>query len=211
MASVHQDVPSFCWLGRQAYEATYERLRRRAWELAEAAAAEVIWACEHDPVYTTGRRGVIKLRRDRLEAPIVHTDRGGEITYHGPGQLMLYPVVHLRRRKIAARAYVALLEQSCIELLADLGIAAGRRCGWPGVWIGDAKIAAIGLRISRGVAYHGMALNVAVAPGWFDAINACGTGRANINLSDCLHELPALPELAAYWAGCCLALLDRPV
>lgn len=202
--------PRVVWLGRQPYAGMYARLRRRARLLAEGAAPEVIWCCEHEPVYTIGRRGIARLRRPSLDAPVVPTDRGGEITYHGPGQLLLYPVLHLRRRRLAARRYVGLLERACIDLLRDLGVPARRRDGMPGVWLGDGKIAAVGLRISRGVAYHGMALNVDVDPRWFAAIDACGTGMPSVNLREHLREVPPLPALAERWAAHLLrAIHDR--
>lgn len=191
------------WLGRQAYEPMWRRLQQQAKDLAEGKAAEVIWSCEHEPVYTTGRRGIDNRVVDRLPAPLLQVDRGGETTFHGPGQVMLYPVIHLRRRGMGVRRYVALLEQSCIDLLADYDIAAERRCGFPGVWVanggaGTAKVAALGVRVVHGVAYHGMALNVSVASHWFAAINPCGTGSAVVNAAD-LADLPANGELADRW------------
>jgi len=177
----------------------WQRLRAHAAALAAGEAGEVIWCCEHEPVYTTGRRGVDN-RRAALPAPFVRTDRGGETTFHGPGQLMLYPVLSLRRYGLGVKAYVQLLEQSCIDLLAEYGIAAERRPGFPGVWTTRGKIAALGLHVARGVAYHGMALNVHVDARWFAAIDPCGTGLAVDRMAD--HGVtPALPALAKCWAA----------
>jgi len=139
----------------------------------------------------------------------VHTDRGGETTFHGTGQVMLYPVIHLKQREIYPKRYVHLLEQSAINLLAELGIGAGRRCGLPGVWTDDGKIAAIGLRIQKGVAYHGMALNVDVAPDWFTAINPCGTGKKSVNISRYVEQWPEFPLLACRWSEHFIRLLRR--
>ncbi|MCF7821768.1 MAG: lipoyl(octanoyl) transferase LipB [Mariprofundaceae bacterium] len=177
----------------------WQRLQERADAVASGLGAEVIWACEHAPVYTTGRRGVDNREQPTLPAPLIHTDRGGETTFHGAGQLMFYPVIHLKQRHISPKAYVRLLEQSCINLLAEYGLTAERRCSLPGVWTNEGKIAAIGLRIREGVAYHGMALNVKVEPGWFAAINPCGTGLESINLENYIEDIPEMSGLAKRW------------
>jgi len=190
----------FSWLGRQDYVAFREKMQQHADLLQHGDAREIIWSCEHEPVYTTGKRGVDNRRQTALPAPLIETDRGGETTYHGPGQVMLYPILSLRSRGLGVRDYVCLLEQSCIDLLDHQGIAAARRDGLPGIWIGAAKIAAIGLRISHGVVWHGMALNVSVPPQWFAAINPCGTGLAVSCLADFNHP-PPLAELADQWYG----------
>ena len=203
------DTPSFAWLGRQPYEPMWQRLQMRAADVASGQAAEIIWACEHEPVYTTGRRAVENRRQSELPAPLIHTDRGGETTFHGPGQLMLYPIIHLKQRHISPRSYVRLLEQSCIDLLAEWHLSAGRRPSLPGVWTKDGKIAAIGLRIRDGVAYHGMALNLAVKPHWFAAINPCGTGLRSINLQECIKDMPQPFPLAEQWQHHLITLLSR--
>jgi len=195
------------WLGRMAYESMWRTLVQQAAVVAEGG-DEVLWSCEHDPVYTTGRRGVDNRLLETLPAPFVRTDRGGETTFHGPGQLLLYPVIHLRRRTLGVKAYVYLLEQSCINLLQSLGVEAHRRKGFPGVWTVRGKIAALGVRVRRGVAYHGMALNVTVDRRWFAAINPCGTGLAVDRLMACGLS-PALPELAQDWHSMFSRLLSE--
>jgi len=202
--------PPFRWLGRVDYAGMWQRMQAKANALSVAQNAvdeEVIWACEHDPVYTTGRRGIDNRRHAALPAPLVVTDRGGETTFHGPGQVMLYPVLSLRARDIGVRDFVCLLEQSCIDLLDGYGIAAGRREGLPGVWVGKAKIAAIGLRVSHGVVWHGMALNVDVAADWFAAINACGAGLGVTSMR--AHtEPPVLADAATAWYALLCARLE---
>ncbi len=190
---------SFKWLGVQPYEPLWQRLQAEAAAVASGQRSEIIWACEHDPVYTTGRRSVDNREQPTLPAPLIHTDRGGETTFHGPGQLMFYPLIHLKQRHISPRAYVHLLEQSCINLLAEWKLSAGRRCSLPGVWMDAGKISAIGLRIREGVAYHGMALNVTVEPHWFAAINPCGTGLKSVNLQDYTKNIPRMPQLSERW------------
>lgn len=186
------------WLVRQPYESTWKMLQARVETVLAGFDKEIIFSCEHEPVYTTGRRGVDNRLGKLLPAPVVHSDRGGEMTFHGPGQLMLYPIIHLRGRKLGVKAYVHLLEQSCIDLLRSQGVEAERRCGFPGVWSGQGKVAALGVRITRGVAYHGMALNVDVDSEWFAAINPCGLQSGIVSLSRFVEPLP-LPELATMW------------
>jgi len=186
------------WLGRQPYEPVWQKLRAHADAVASGNAKEIIFSCEHEPVYTTGRRGVDNRLGESLPAPVMLSDRGGEMTFHGPGQVMLYPIINLRARDIGVKAYVHLLEQSCIDVLQSLGIEAKRNCGFPGVWTQQGKIAALGVRVSRGVAYHGMALNMAIDPKWFAAINPCGLNSGVVNISDVVDPVP-LPELAKLW------------
>lgn len=197
----------FEWLGHRLYEPIWQRLQQHAVEVAGGTACEIIWACEHEPVYTTGRRAVDNRTQDELPAPLIRTDRGGETTFHGTGQLMLYPIIDLKNRGLAPRRYVHLLEQSAIDLLAPMGVHAERICTLPGVWVDGEKIAAIGLRISGGIAYHGMALNVDVKPEWFDPINPCGTGKKSISLSRWIKPAPELKQLAGEWSACLQQLL----
>jgi len=191
--------PTYEWLGHQPYQAIWQTLQTRAGTVLKDPATEIIFSCEHDPVYTTGKRGIDNRLTETLPAPVIHTDRGGEMTFHGPGQLMLYPVMHLRARKLGVKAYVHVLEQSCIDLLQSLGVIATRRCGFPGVWTEQGKIAALGVRVTHGVAYHGMALNVDVEPAWFAAINPCGLQSGIISVSHLIHESLPLSPLAERW------------
>ncbi len=199
---------NYKWLGRESYELVWHRLQAEADAVALGDAEEIILSCEHEPVYTTGRRGVDNRLGDRLPAPMIQSDRGGEMTFHGPDQLMLYPVINLRLREIGVKAYVHLLEQSCIELLKWLGVDAERRCGFPGVWTIEGKVAALGVRVTRGVAYHGMALNVDVDPAWFAAINPCGLQSGIVSIS-CFIEPVPLPELAERWRQLLTDLLEQ--
>lgn len=168
------------WLGTIDY--------LRAWELQAATVAErragrgvdTLYLLEHPPTYTVGRRGgrehllVDDDTLARLEAVVYEVDRGGDITYHGPGQLVAYLLLDMRRRGIGVRPLVRQMEQAVINLLADYGVAAEGRTDAPGVYVGAAKIAALGLRVRNGCCYHGLALNVDVALEPFSAINPCG-------------------------------------
>jgi len=187
----------------------WQQLQNRAADVAAGREGEIIWSCEHEPVYTTGRRAVDNRQQDELPAPLIHTDRGGETTFHGTGQLMLYPIIRLKARGISPKRYVHLLEQSVIDLLADIDINAERICGLPGVWVNGEKIAAIGLRIQNGIAYHGMALNVDVKSEWFDPINPCGTGRKSTNIANYLLQWPEMDTLGSRWSEHLQRLLSR--
>ncbi len=196
-----QCFPVFEWLGRQPYRWMWQRMLSRAQEIADHQAGEIIWTCEHDPVYTTGRRGVNNRLGGGLAAPFIGSDRGGETTFHGPGQLLFYPVISLRGRGLGVKQYVHILERSCINMLDDLDIQSTQRSGFPGVWTERGKIAALGLHVTKGVVYHGMALNVSVEPHWFAAINPCGISAPAVNLS-LFRVPPSLADLAEAWHVC---------
>ena len=161
-------------LGRVNYEPTWSAMQ--AFTAARAAgAADELWLLEHPPVYTLGVAGRAEhLPRVANGIPVVRTDRGGQITYHGPGQVVLYTLLDLRRRGLAVRPLVRLLELSVIDLLAAYGIAAAARVEAPGVYVAGAKIAALGLRIRNGCCYHGLAFNADMDLTPFRAIDPCG-------------------------------------
>ncbi len=148
-----------------------------------------IWLCQHPPVFTQGLAGKPEhLLRD-IGIPVVKIDRGGQITYHGPGQLVAYLLLDLKRRNLGVKGLVHRIEQALIDLLAEYGIAAVRRPGAPGVYVDEAKIAALGLKIKNGCCYHGLSLNVAMDLAPFAAINPCGyEGLAVTQLSELCAE-----------------------
>ncbi|MDY6829083.1 MAG: lipoyl(octanoyl) transferase LipB [Pseudomonadota bacterium] len=170
--------------GLQPYEPTWRRMRAFT-DQRDLESADELWQLQHQPVYTLGQAG----REEHLltpgKVPVVRTDRGGQVTYHGPGQLVLYVLLELRRYGLGVRTLVELLEQSMIECLMRYGVDARVQPGAPGVYVGDAKIAALGLRIRHGRSYHGLALNLDLDTGPFDAINPCGyPGLATTRLVD---------------------------
>lgn len=170
--------------GRVDYASALEAMRRFTAGRGSATADE-LWLLEHEPVYTLGMSCRLLPRPAAGAIPVVATDRGGQITYHGPGQLVAYVLMDLRRRRDGVRGVVSALEQVVIDLLCGLGIAAERRPGAPGVYVGGAKIAALGLRVRRGCTYHGLSLNVDVDLAPFSAIDPCGyPGLAVTRLSD---------------------------
>ena len=166
--------------------------------------ADELWCCEHPPIYTLGQAGKPEHLLHDNGIPLLKIDRGGQITYHGPGQVVIYLLVDLNRRGIKVKEFVFRIEQAIIDLLSEQGLAARRLEGAPGVYVvrgdGIAKIASLGLRIRRGCSYHGLSLNVAMDLSPFSAINPCGyAGLAVTQTSDLGIALDAgkLSELLA--------------
>jgi lipoyl(octanoyl) transferase len=160
-------------LGLVDYLPTYEAMRRFSAERDEGSADE-IWTLQHPPVFTVGLAGRAEHLPRSGDIPIEHIDRGGQITYHGPGQAIVYLLLDLSRRDLKVRQLVQLAEQAAIDLLADFNIGAQRVVGAPGVYVAGAKIAALGLRIRKGCCYHGISLNVDMDLAPFSAIDPCG-------------------------------------
>jgi lipoyl(octanoyl) transferase len=160
-------------LGRVDYEPTWRAMQAFTAGRGPDTPDE-LWLVEHPPVFTLGQAG----RREHVLAdvgiPVIAIDRGGQVTYHGPGQVVVYVLLDLRRRGYGVKDLVSRLEQAVIDLLAGLGVAAERLAGAPGVYVGGVKIAALGLRIRNGCSYHGLALNVAMDLAPYSAINPCG-------------------------------------
>lgn len=160
-------------LGRVDYTSTFQAMQdftaRRS-----AETPDEIWIVEHDPVFTLGQAGKPEHLLNDIGIPVVKIDRGGQITYHGPGQVVIYLLLDLSRLKIKVRELVTSIEQAVIDFLAVYGLTAERRSGAPGVYVGDAKIAALGLKIKNGCSYHGLSLNVDMDLSPFAAINPCG-------------------------------------
>ncbi|HWM29408.1 MAG TPA: lipoyl(octanoyl) transferase LipB [Woeseiaceae bacterium] len=161
------------FLGRQEFEPTWRAMQRFTEERG-AATRDEIWFTEHPPVFTLG----LNASREHLLAPgdipVVQIDRGGQVTYHGPGQLMVYPLLDLKRSGLNIRSLVTALERSVVELAGEFGIEASSRREAPGVYVAGRKLASIGLRVRRGASYHGMALNVNLDLEPFSRINPCG-------------------------------------
>ena len=155
-------------LGRVAYQPTWEKMRAFTRGRQDSTPDE-LWLLEHAPVYTVGQGAAVPPVGNSI--PVVKTDRGGDITYHGPGQIVVYTLIDLARRSIKVKRFVWLLEQAALDLLRGRG---ERKAGAPGVYVGGAKIAALGIRVVRGRAYHGLALNVDMDLSPFNAIDPCG-------------------------------------
>ncbi|MHB1398287.1 MAG: lipoyl(octanoyl) transferase LipB [Trichloromonadaceae bacterium] len=171
-------------LGRQPYEPVWQRMQKFSASRGPDTPDE-IWLLEHDPVFTLGREGKAEHLLEAGEIPLVRVDRGGQITYHGPGQLVVYLLLDLRRRRLGVRRLVEQLEQSLCALLAGYGIKGHLIPSAPGVYVNGAKIASLGLRVSQGRTSHGLALNINMDQQPFAQINPCGhQGLAVTQLKD---------------------------
>ena len=166
-------APALKWLGCVDYEPTWRAMQRRT-DAATRDTPDEIWFLEHPPVFTMGMNAKVEHLLAPGNIPVVNIDRGGQVTYHGPGQLVVYPLLDLSRQKLGVRALVEGIEGAVIATLAVWGIEAYGKRDAPGVYVGGRKIASVGLRIRRGRSYHGLALNVAMDLEPFARINPCG-------------------------------------
>ncbi|WP_322521796.1 lipoyl(octanoyl) transferase LipB [Guyparkeria halophila] len=187
----------FRWLGEaRDYRATWAAMRRYTARRTPET-PDAFWALTHPPVFTQGLAGRPEHLLNPGCIPVVPTDRGGQVTYHGPGQLMLYTLVDLRRAGLGPRDWVQRLEQAVIDWLDARGVAAERRADAPGVYVNDAKIAALGLKIRQGRCYHGLSFNIDMDLAPFARINPCGyEGLAVTDVKRLLGETGALPDIA---------------
>ena len=160
-------------LGRTDYQPVWQAMKSFT-DSRKSDTADEFWQTEHNPVYTQGLNGRNEHLLNTGNIPVIQVDRGGQVTYHGPGQLVVYCLVDLNRIGIGIRSLVTVIEQSIIRLLGDYGIDAHARKDAPGVYVGDAKIAALGLRVRKGCCYHGLSLNLDMDLQPFAGINPCG-------------------------------------
>lgn len=160
-------------LGRVDYLRTLEAMRAFTGN-RDATTPDALWLLEHAPVYTLGQGADAAHGPRGSDIPVFRVERGGQVTYHGPGQVVLYTLVDLARRTIKVREFVRLLEDTIIDVLAEHGVAGARRPGAPGVYVDGAKVAALGIRVARGRAFHGLALNVDMDLAPFSSIDPCG-------------------------------------
>ena len=161
------------YLGIQDYESVFSAQQQFTRNRCEHDPDE-LWVVAHPPVFTLGQAGKTEHVLDAGGIPLVRSDRGGQVTYHGPGQVVIYTLLNIRRLNLTVKSLVTSIEQSVIDYLSDLGLQAETRTGAPGVYVQQQKIAALGLRITRGYSYHGLSLNVAMDLTPFDGINPCG-------------------------------------
>ena len=165
--------PQIKHLGLTDYATVWHAMQRFTHE-REASAADELWLTQHHPVYTQGLNGRKEHVLNPRGIPVLQVDRGGQVTYHGPGQLVLYTLLNIDRLKLGVRQLVSCLEQTVIEVLAEYAVTAEARRDAPGVYVGEAKIAALGLRVRKGNCYHGLSLNVAMDLDPFSGIDPCG-------------------------------------
>jgi lipoyl(octanoyl) transferase len=160
-------------LGRQSYVPVWRAMQAFT-DARDDATADELWLVEHDPVFTLGQAGKPEHVLMPGEIPVIQVDRGGQVTYHGPGQIVAYPLLDLKRLKIGVRDYVCKIEQSIIDTLGEWNILGLRREGAPGVYVDGAKVAALGIRVRRGCTFHGLAFNIAMDLAPYRRINPCG-------------------------------------
>lgn len=160
-------------LGRQPYEPVWRAMQAFT-DARGADTPDELWLVEHDPVFTLGQAGKDEHVLMPGDIPVIHVDRGGQVTYHGPGQIVLYPLLDLRRLKVGVREYVDRIEQAVIDTLAEWNIEGARKDGAPGVYVAGAKVMALGIRVRRGCTFHGLAFNIAMDLSPYQRINPCG-------------------------------------
>jgi len=195
------------WLGMIDYQEAWDLQARLAHERAQRLISDQLLLLEHQHVFTFGRRGRTEnvLSNDEqitaAGAQLIHSDRGGDVTYHGPGQLVGYPILFLEETERDVPGYVRHLEEAVIRTLADYGIAAGRERQYPGVWVGDEKICAVGVKISEWVTLHGFALNVSTDLDFFRHIVPCGiAGKGVTSMERLLPGVPAVRKVGDAFA-----------
>lgn len=183
-------------LGLVDYQPTLEAMRTLTAE-RDGETADEIWLLQHPPVFTQGQAGKAEHLLAPGDIPVIQVERGGQVTYHGPGQLVGYLMLDLRRLGLGVRELVTAMEQSLVELLASYGVTAAPKADAPGVYVDGAKIASLGLRVRRGCSFHGLALNVAMDMQPFQRINPCGySGLQMVQLSELVAEPVAIEEVA---------------
>ena len=172
-------------LGLCAYEPVWRAMQRFT-EQRDASTEDELWLLEHEPIFTLGQAGKPEHLLMPGAIPVLRVDRGGQVTYHGPGQIVAYPLFDLRRMGVGVKELVCRIEQVVIDTCAHFGVVAKRRPGAPGVYVGEAKIAALGLRVRRGASLHGLAFNIDMDLRPFLGINPCGySGLQVTQLLDC--------------------------
>ncbi|MFP3342082.1 lipoyl(octanoyl) transferase LipB [Vreelandella venusta] len=199
-------------LGHRAYLPVWEAMRELT-DNRDEATADQFWLVEHDPVFTQGQAGKPEHLLMPGDIPVVNTDRGGQVTYHGPGQVVLYPLLDVRRGKIGVRDLVSAIENAVIAVLAEYDVSAWAKPDAPGVYVntehGEAKIASLGLRIRRGASYHGVALNVDGDLSPFARINPCGYAGMQVTRLADVATLSTDHDVGEQLASALAAQLNR--
>lgn len=209
----NQAAIELCHLGHRPYLPVWEAMRERT-DTRDSTTPDQFWLVEHDPVFTQGQAGKPEHLLMPGDIPVVKTDRGGQVTYHGPGQIVLYPLLDVRRGNVGVRELVTALENAVISVLALYRVSAWAKPDAPGVYVetahGEAKIASLGLRIRRGASYHGVALNVTGDLSPFERINPCGyAGMKVTRLADLVASPPAASQVGGQLAAALAGILNR--
>lgn len=194
--------------GRVDYNLCWDEMRAFTAQ-RDGATPDEVWLVEHAPVFTLGLAGKPEHILHASDIPVVRSDRGGQVTYHGPGQVIAYTLIDLKRRALTVRGLVHRLEACAIELLGEYGVEAARMVGAPGVYVGGAKVAALGVRIVRGCSYHGLALNVDMDLNPFTCINPCGYAGMRVTQMRDLGISAAPMQVASQLASITTRQMDQ--
>ena len=204
-----------CNLGRRDYETVWRSMAHYT-DTRGNDAVDQIWCVEHPPVFTQGQAGKAEHLLNTGDIPVVQVDRGGQVTYHGPGQLVVYPLLDLRRSKTGVRDLVTALEEATVAMLAEYGVSAAPRPDAPGVYLTDGpragnKIASIGLRVRRGCSFHGIAINIDMDLGPFLRINPCGyAGMQMVQMAEIIQPTPEWGDVAGKFVSALQQKLQIP-
>ncbi|WP_413663141.1 lipoyl(octanoyl) transferase LipB [Microbulbifer sp. CNSA002] len=202
-------------LARRDYKSVWQAMSRYT-DSRDGETADEIWCVEHEPVFTQGQAGKAEHLLNTGDIPVVQVDRGGQVTYHGPGQLVVYPLLDLRRAKIGVRDLVTALETATVAMLETFGVAAAPRADAPGVYLTEgpragSKIASIGLRVRRGCSFHGIAINIDMDLAPFLRINPCGyAGMQMVQIAEILEPTPSWSQVAEIFVRELLHTLQLP-
>lgn len=188
-----ESKPLVKYLGMTDYGQTWQQMKDFTFQ-RDSKTRDEIWITEHPPVFTQGQNGKAEHILDSGDIPVIHIDRGGQVTYHGPGQLVVYCLLNLPRLGLGVRALITHIEEAIITLLDDYGLKAAARADAPGVYVGEAKIAALGLRIRKGCCYHGLSLNIDMDLSPFQRINPCGFEHLTVTQTSDFNISIDLPQ-----------------
>lgn len=198
------------YLGRMDYEPVWDAMKAYT-DTRDSSSGDEIWVVEHPPVFTQGQAGKAEHVLAPGSIPVVQVDRGGQVTYHGPGQLVVYFLIDIRRRKLGVRQLVTAIEETVVQALQRFGIRAAPRADAPGVYIGEQKVCSLGLRIRRGCSFHGLALNVNMDMEPFLRINPCGYAGMEMTQTSAHGGPDNLDEAARAVSNAFKALLEYQV
>ncbi|HAJ92342.1 MAG TPA: octanoyltransferase [Gammaproteobacteria bacterium] len=196
-------------LGLTDYESAWHDMQTFT-DNRKANTPDELWFLEHPPVFTLGRNGKQKYLHNTGSIPVINTDRGGQVTYHGPGQLVAYTLLNIKRRQLGVQSLVRILEQTVMDLLADYSLSAQRRDKAPGVYVDDRKLAALGLRVRKGCAFHGLSLNVDMDLSPFAMIDPCGYSGLEVTQLRDLGINATMATISTQFQKHLERLLDKP-
>ena len=196
-------------LGLTDYESAWHDMQAFT-DTRDANTPDELWFLEHPPVFTLGRNGKQEYLHDTGNIPVINTDRGGQVTYHGPGQLIAYTLLNIKRRQLGVQSLVRILEQTVMDLLADYSLSAQRRDKAPGVYVDDRKLAALGLRVRKGCAFHGLSLNVDMDLSPFAMIDPCGYSGLEVTQLRDLGINATMATISTQFQKHLERLLDKP-